>query len=173
MTEKNELAMNESTVYDVETGEIAPGEQVVTETSEYKIVKLPNGKFKKNMKYHPYASRKPETEEEKIELYKLFNDSGSDILTPLRNMINKEIFIDHVFIKPYQSFDENTGNVTEGVNTYIQDTEGAYYATSSKSVYHTIKGIIESFGDPTMKVKVTGTKQKNGIQIDLSILGRA
>src|SRR5690606_22957696 len=110
--------------------------------------------------------------EEKIELYKVFNDSESELVTPLKNMVNKEIFINHVFIQPYQSFDENTGNVTDGVTTTIQDTEGNYYATSSKSVYHRIKGIIEAFGDPTMKVKVTGTKQKNGVQIDLAIIGR-
>lgn len=180
MTNKNELTVNEEVVaYNVETGEIAAGEIVVRETPDYKIVKLEDGTFKKNMKYHAYQSRTPVTEEEQIELYKVFNDENSDLVTPLKNMVNKELTIQHVFIQPYQSFDDKTGNVTDGVTTTIQDVDGQYYATSSKSVYYKIKGLFQAFGNPSseaykpLKVKVTGTKRQFGVQIDLELVGRA
>src|SRR5699024_2766336 len=80
-----------------ETGEILPSEQVVHETQDYKVVKLDDGTFKKNMKYKEYFSRVAETEEEKIELYKVFNDSDSSLVTQLKNMIDKEITVKHVY----------------------------------------------------------------------------
>jgi len=173
MTEQNAVVM-----YDNTTGEILPNEIVVSETNEYKIVKLADGSFKKNMKYQTYFSRVADTEEDQIELYKVFNDSESGLVTQFKNMIDKEITVQHVFTKPYQSFDEKTGIVTDGVTTTIQDVEGSYFTTSSKSVYYKIRSIMETFGYPDsenfkpLKVKVTGTKQKNGVQIDLQLIGR-
>jgi hypothetical protein len=176
MENKNELIVNGA---NVETGEIVNTEIVVQETADYQIVKLPNGEFKKNMKYHEYFSRVAATEEEQIELYKVFNDSDSELVTPLSNMVNKEITIKHVFIQPYESFDEKTGNLTPGVTTTIESDDGSYYATSSKSVYYTIHNIMKTFGYPTdekykpVKVKVTGIKRNNGVQIDLTLVGIA
>lgn len=169
----NELMANVNT----ETGEIVPRETIVQETDDYRIVQLEDGTFKKNMKYKQYFSRVAETEDEKIELYKVFNGQGTDLVTPLSNMTGKEIVIDHVFIQPYESFDEKSGNVTDGVTTTIQDVDGSYYATSSKSVYYTMFNIMQTFGFPTddnykpVKVKVTGTKRQNGVQIDLELIG--
>lgn len=177
MENKNEMIM-----VNTETGEKIENvntEIVVQETNDYKIVRLPDGTFKKNMKYKQYFSHVAETEEEKIKLYNVFNDSDSELVTPLSNMVKKEITIQHVYIQPYESFDEKTGNVTDGVTTTIEDVEGNYYATSSKSVYYTIFNLMKSFGYPTdenykpIKVKVTGTKRNNGVQIDLSLVGLA
>lgn len=165
-------------IYNQETGEIAPTEIIVSETADYIVVKTAEGKFKKNMKYHQYFSRTPETDEEKVELYKVFNDSNSDLVTPLKNMIKKEITLQHVFIQPYESFNEETGNVTAGVTTTIQDVDGSYYATSSKSVYYKVLGLFQAFGNPSdenfqpLKLQVTGTPQKRGVQIDLELIGR-
>lgn len=162
-----------------ETGEIATSEIVVSETADYKVVKLADGTFKKNVKYHAFQSRTPETEEEQIELYQVFNDSTSKLVTPLKNMIDQEITMQHVFIQPYESFNEGTGDVTPGVTCTIQSVDGTYYATSSKSVYHKLRGLFQAFGNPShenfkpLKLKVTGTKQKNGVQIDLQLIGRA
>lgn len=175
-TNKNELVKNN---VNIETGEIENTEIIVQETDDYKIVRLPNGTFKKNMKYEQYFSRVAETEEEKIELYNVFNDSENGIVTPLRNMVGKEITFSHVFTQPYESFDEKTGNLTDGVTTTLQDVEGNYYATSSKSVYYTIFNIMQTFGYPTdenfkpVKVKVLGIKRQNGVQIDLQLIGRS
>src|SRR5699024_2662189 len=114
-----------------------------------------------------------------IELYKVFNDSDSGLATPLRNMIGRELTVAHVFSAPHQSFNEDTGNVTNAVTTTIEDTEGNYYATSSKSVYHDLQSIMETCGGPAedsykpLKVEVTGTKRQNGVLIDLTLIGRA
>src|SRR5699024_9228811 len=171
---------NELTNFNTETGELIENtELVITETEDYTIVKTEDGKFKKNMKYKKFFSRIPETEEEQIELYKVFNDSDSGLVTQLRNIVGKELTVSHIFTAPYQSFNEDTGNVTNGVTTTIEDTEGNYYATSSKSVYHKLQSIMETFGSPAedsykpLKVEVTGTKRQNGVQIDLTLIGRA
>lgn len=173
MTEKNEvLNVNE------QTGEILSGETVVQETDNYKVVQLEDGTFKKNMKYKKMYTRVPETEEEQIELYKVFNDENSTLVTTLSNMVGKEITINHFFTNPYQSFDEKTGIVTDGVTTTIEDVDGSYYVTSSKSVYYSIFNIMDAFGFPSdndfkpIKVNVTGTKRQNGVQIDLELIGR-
>lgn len=169
----NEVMVNQ------ETGEMVNSEIVVQETDDYKIVKLSDGTYKKNMKYHEYFSRVAETEEDQIELYKVFNDSDSGLVTQLRNMVHQEITVAHVFTLPYESFDENTGIVTDGVTTTLQDVDGSYYATSSKSVYHKIFSIMQTFGYPTdenykpIKVKVIGIKRQNGVQIDLELIGRS
>lgn len=177
MTEQtNEVMVNNVAT---ETGEIVSSEMVIQETADYKIVKLQNGTFKKNMKYQKYFSRMAETEEEQIELYKVFNDSESGLVTPCANMIGKEITIAHVFKQPYESFNDKTGTTTDGVTTTIQDVDGSYYATSSKTVYYTIDNIMQAFGYPDnkeykpVKVKVTGTRRNNGVQIDLELIGRA
>ena len=180
MTKNNEIMQSVANEVqaDMNTGEVLSNKTAVQETEDYKIVRLQDGTFKKNMKYHEYFSRMAETEEEQIELYKVFNDSESGLVTSLAGMVDKEIDIAHVFIQPYESFDEKTGTVTDGVTTTMQDVDGSYYATSSKSVYYTILNIMKTFGYPTdknykpVKVKVTGTRRQHGVQIDLQLIGR-
>lgn len=174
--ENNELMVNTDTG-EIMDNQVQPNEQIVQDTPEYKIVQLSDGTFKKNMKYKQYFSRKAETDEEKVELYKVFNGQDDELVTPLKNMVKKEITVKHLFTQPYQSFDETTGVSTDGVTTTIEDIDGNYYATSSKSVYYTLQNLTDTFGRPTdenykpIKVLVTGTKRTNGIQIDLELIG--
>lgn len=161
-----------------ETGEIinqvAIQEKIVEETDQYVVKQLPSGEFKKEMKYQQYFSHVPETQEEQIELYNLFNDEDNDSVIPLSRMVKEEIGIDRVYQRPYQSFDEKTGVNTNGVTTYIKDGD-TYYATSSKTVYHKLREMFQAFGYPNeetykkLYVKVTGTKRDNGVQIGLSL----
>jgi len=168
MTEKNEMMVN------TETGEMIVKERVVEETENYVVKQLQDGTFRREMKYHKFHSHIPETQEKQIELYKVFNSQDNDLVKPLGRMINETIGIDEVYMNPYQSFDEKTGVTTNGVTTTIKDN-GSYYATSSKSVYHTIKNLFQTFGYPNdenykkIYVKVTGTKRQNGVQIDLAL----
>lgn len=178
MTNNNEVMLNNQKV-NVETGELIKSENVVQETDDYKIVQLEDGTFKKNMKYKRFFSRIAETEEEKIQLYKVFNESDTGLVTQLKNMIGKEITVKHVFTLPYESFNEKTGIVTDGVTTTIEDIDGNYFATSSKSVYHKLFLIMDTFGYPNdenykpIKVKVIGIRRQNGVQIDLELIGLA
>lgn len=166
---------NEMTILNGNGEAMNVSEVVVSDTADYTIVQTSDGKFKKNMKYQPYFSRQAETETEKKELYKVLNEDNNDNVIELKNMIDKQIDIVHVFINPYTSFDEDTGKNTHGVTCTIQSTDGNYYVTSSKSVYYTLKNMFETFGYPSdenynpIKVVVTGTKQKNGVQINLKL----
>lgn len=177
---------NEIVNYDQETGEVlesttttSNGEVIVADTENYIMVKKPDGTFKKNMKYKAFFSRAADTDEEKIELYKVFNDVNNELVIPMKNMVGKEVSVAHVFMQPYESFDDKTGATVLGVTTTIQDVEGNYYATSSKSVYYRLFNIFQTFGSPKhenykpVKVKVLGIKQKNGTQIDLELIGLA
>lgn len=176
MTEKS--AKQENTQLqnvDTNTGEIlTTGEIIVQDTDKFTIVQLPDGKFRKDMKYKKYFSKVPENDKELVELYKLLNTEDNEDVTPMKFAIGKEIEIHQVYTNPYQSFDENTGGNTNGVTTTIFDGQD-YFATSSKSVYHTIMNLFEVFGHPNtpeykpIKVKIVGNKRENGIQINLEL----
>lgn len=168
MVEKNEMVTTD--------GEIL--EKIIEDTENYTIVRTQDGKFKKNMKYHKYFSKIPETEEETIELFKVFNsDSNDGLVTSMKNAVGEKIGIEQVYMQPYESFDEDTGNVTNGVTTTILSTKGEYFATSSKSVYYSLKNIFDTFKYPNTSgyspilVEVTSTKQQKGYQINLKLLG--
>lgn len=149
---------------------------VVQETDTYQVVQLADGKFKKQMKYKKYFSKIPVTNEEIKELYRVLNDeNNNDLVAPMSQNIDKEIEIQQVFIVPYESFDEDTGFTEKGVTSTIYDGEH-YYATSSKSVYHTLHNLFQVFGYPEdeeyspIKVRITGTKRERGLQINLSLV---
>lgn len=150
-------------------------EVVVQENEKYQIIQLENGEFKKQMKYEKYYTHLPETQEEQIELYNVFNSSDNeDLVTPFSNLVGTEIGIDQFYLNPYESFDEKTGINTPGVTTTIKDGEN-FYTTSSKSVYHSLRNMCEAFGYPNtpnykkLYVFVTGTKRQNGVQIDIKL----
>src|SRR5699024_10503269 len=143
---------NELSNVNMETGEIVEtSDHIVQDTSDYTIEKKDNGKFDKQMKFKEYMSRVHETDEEKIELDKVFNNSNSNLVKRLSYEVGNTINIKDVFIIPYESFDEGSGNVIQGVLTTLQDTDGQYYATSSKSVYYSLKNIFQAFGSPDME----------------------
>lgn len=176
MTNQNEL-----TTVNTETGELVQhkplntGEVIVQETPEYTVVKLENGKYRKDMKYKQYFTNTPTNKDEKIELYKILNTQDEKLVTPMSKLVGEEIEIHHVYTQPYTSFDEETGGNTNGVTTTIY-TGSNYIATSSKSIYYTIMGLFEVFGDPTLedykpiKVKITGTRLQNGTQINFELV---
>lgn len=166
-------------IVNTNTGEIMEtGEKVIERNDKYEIVQLPDGKFVKKMIYKKFWSTIPETTDERIEMYKVFNDSenNGDLVTPLSTMANKEVTIHQAYTNPYESFDEKTGQNVFGVVTTLYDGSN-YYATSSKSVYHTLFQIFEVFGYPNtpnykpITVKVIGTKRERGTQINISLVG--
>lgn len=157
--------------------EVQLSEKVVEETNNYVVKQLPDGSFKKQMKYQKFFTHIPQTQEEQILLYKVFNgteEENKDIVTPFRNMIGKVIGIEAFYQMPFTSFDEQTGTNTPGVTTTIRDGDH-FYTTSSKSVYHTLRTLCDTFGYPNedrykkIFVKITGTKRQNGVQIDLAL----
>lgn len=143
---------------------------------DFEVVQTPDGKFQKVMKYRKYYSFIPETTQDQLRLYNALNDQTNKIVTPLKNMIGEKLTIKNVFMNPYESLDRNTGELTYGVTTSIENADGAFFATSSKSVYYSLINMFESFGYPNtdsynhLEVEVTGTKMPNGVQINLNLV---
>lgn len=170
--------MTENTLVNYTTGEIVPRETIVEETENFMIIRDEHGKYRKQMKYKRVWTKLPENEQEKIEMYRVMNDSdnNSELVTSMANAVGKQIEIHQSFTNPYTSFDEDTGKNDYGVTTTIYDGKH-YYATSSKSVYYTLEGLYEVFGQPTdlnykpIKVEITSTKMQNGNQIGFKLIG--
>lgn len=169
---------NEMTTYNEQTGEIIPtqGEVIVQDTENFTIVQLPNGKFRKDMKYKQVYTHVPTDKKEMLQLYKVLNDENNPDVATMATRVGAEIEIHQVYTNPYQSFDEETGGNTNGVTTTIF-TGKEYIATSSKTVYYTVMGLFDTFGKPSdedytpLKVKITSRKMQNGNQIGLELIG--
>lgn len=160
MTEKNEIAIQGN---------------VVEETENYIVTRTEDGKFKKETKYERIQTHVPETDEEMLTLFQVLQDNTNELVTPMKEVVGKEITIANFYTSPYESFDEETGKSTRGVTTTIESTDGSFYATSSKTVYFTLTKAYKVFGpsltEKGMKFKVTSTKMQNGNQINLSAIG--
>lgn len=165
---KNELAN-----VNMETGEIMElsSGNVKRETEDYMIVQLPNGKFEKRMKYKAIATFEPKTTEEEVELYKVFNEEDFEKVYTMSHLVDQEFNIVNFITKPYESFDEDTGDVTFGVITTLITDDGKYLTSSSKTVYYNMLNMYKVFKLP-LRVKVTGTKRANGIQIGISLVDK-
>lgn len=151
-------------------------EMMNTTVSEgYELTRNEEGKFKRRAVYHAWSSVKPETREQKIAMMNLLN--SGDEANALSDFIGVEIKIADVIFNPYDSVDEDTGELTNGVLTYILTPEGVPYVTSSKSVYFTLKNMFKAFGEPHYNEDEAVTVQavkKKGLQfqyIDLKIIG--
>lgn len=147
---------------------------LVTDNEDYRIYKTKDG-YKKEMKYKSFSSFKPEemTKEKKVELFKVFNSDDFEKVIELKNSIGKDILVKNIIFKPYESFNETTGENETGVTSVICD-DNDYYVTSSKTVYYNLINMIKAFGVPNenqnnIVVSVKGTKQTRGIQISLEL----
>lgn len=146
------------------------------ETEEYIVTKDENGKYARKAKYHPYSSIKAETRADKLWLLNLLEgDENSGF--GLKDNVGKEITVENVIFRPYDRIDEETGNFEYGVLTYLVTPEKDAYVTSAKSVYFTMKQIMELFGKPgtpdweNVIVKVGKQKMQNGDAINIKMIG--
>lgn len=121
----------------------------ITNNTNTDVIQTADGKYKRIAKYDATSSILATTREEKIKLAQLFGGDDDTVLT-LRDLKGKVFFIKDVITQPYESVDEETGEITNGVVTYIFTLEGEKIVTSSKSVYFKWMNQIKSvFGDPT------------------------
>lgn len=110
------------------------------------IVKTADGKFKRVATYKAFTSVRPETREQKIAMMNLLD--SDDVALPMNDYIGAKLKISDVITKPYDSVDEETGELSNGVLTYLITPDGMAYVTSSKSVYFTVQTIFDVFGQP-------------------------
>lgn len=150
---------------------------VVKSTEDYEIVKLDEpdqdgNLFEKRMKYKRIATHMPESENEIVELYAVLNDSTGEKVTPMKEVIGLTFVAKNFYTSPYDSFDGKTGQTSRGVTTTIEDTDGNFYATSSKSVYYSVLNLYENFGMKPFILQIVGIKREKGrVQINVQLTG--
>lgn len=149
--------------------------EVVSETDQYTIKKDENGKFTRQAKYSNYSSMQAETKEQKIWMFNLL-EGDSEAVKGMKDHVGDAFYIHNIITNSYDSIDEDTGEITHGVLTYLLDEENNAYVTSSKSVYFTVTRIMRLFGKPDeqgyepVKVMVSSEKGKNGNIIKLKMV---
>lgn len=105
-----------------------------------------NGKYKRVATYEPFTSVVAETREQKIAMMNLLD--SDDVALPMNDYVGAQLKIADVITKPYDSVNEDTGEITSGVLTYLITPENVAYVTSSKSVYFSLQTIFSVFGFP-------------------------
>ena len=145
------------------------------EVKGYEIKQNAEGKFERKAIYQPFMSVTPETRAQKIALLQLLE--SDTVAKPLNDCVGSKITIADVIINPYDKVNEDTGEMEYGVLTYMIDTNGEAYVTSSKSVYYTLQNIFKVFGLPHWEgqdaVAVQVVKKK-GLQFnytDINVIG--
>ena len=173
-----EVKENETVVNHV-TGQVYHMQQIVKETDKFKIVIDQNGKPKKITKYEKFWSYVPETDEEIERLFIVMNSEEDDgYVKPLKDEKGTEIAIKNVFFDPYETLNEETLDIDLGVVTLIEDIEGEFYGTSSKTVHYQLRQIFDSFGYPNTKdyrttvVKVGKKKANLGDVVTVTLVKR-
>jgi hypothetical protein len=164
MTNQNEIA-------NVET----QAELVVRENDRYSVVKDAEGKFKRKAKYQSFSSVKAETHEEKVWLFNLF-EGAEDSGNGLKDHVGQHIEIADIITRPYDRINEEDGSEEYGVITYLITPDKVAYVTSSKSVYFTVKNMMDLYGQPRTEgwnnITVQAFKQKaqNGDAIKIKLI---
>ena len=145
------------------------------EVKGYEIKQNAEGKFERKAIYQPFMSVTPETRAQKIALLQLLE--SDTVAKPLNDCVGSKITIADVIINPYDKVNEDTGEMEYGVLTYMIDTNGEAYVTSSKSVYYTVQNIFKVFGLPHWEEDEAVTVQvvkKKGLQFnytDINVIG--
>ena len=145
------------------------------EVKGYEIKQNAEGKFERKAIYQPFMSVTPETRAQKIALLQLLE--SDTVAKPLNDCVGSKITIADVIINPYDKVNEDTGEMEYGVLTYMIDTNGEAYVTSSKSVYYTLQNIFKVFGLPHWEEDEAVTVQvvkKKGLQFnytDINVIG--
>ena len=145
------------------------------EVKGYAITKNAEGKFERKAIYQAFMSVTPETRAQKIALLQLLE--SDTVAKPLNDCVGNKITIADVILNPYDKVNEDTGEMEYGVLTYMIDTNGEAYVTSSKSVYYKLQNIFKVFGFPHWEEQDAVTVQvvkKKGLQFnytDINVIG--
>lgn len=149
---------------------------LISETADYVIKQDSEGKFVRKAKFHEYNSVKVETKEDKIWLLNLLEgdeESGNG----LKDHVGKHIEVQDVILRTYDRINEDTGELENGVLTYLITPDRIAYVTSSKTVYFSITRIMDLFGKPdsetweNITVKVGKKKGQNGDMVTIKMIG--
>ena len=108
-----------------------------------------------------YCSMQGENQEDRLKIYKAFNNSK-----PLEDMIDKVISVEHVIIQPVTVSDMATGEPKEANRIVLIDAKGNAYGCTSSGVETSIRNLFGIVGpapwNPPLKVKPTKNKGRKG-----------
>lgn len=168
MSEQNQVA-------EQNVGTLLPG-SVVSETDKYTIHKDANGKYSRRAKYLEFSSITTSTREEKMWLLNLL-EGAEDSGFGMKDHVGETIEVQDIIIRAYDRIDEETGEMENGVLTYLLTPDKKAYVTSAKSVYFSINRIMEVFGKPNtpewenVHVLIGKTRMENGDAINIKMVG--
>lgn len=95
-------------------------------------------------KRNTWSSLVPKTEKEKINFFNRVNTPDKR----LKEMINMEIEIQHVYAEMINFVDQTTGEVTPGVRMVFITPDGTSYQAASKGIYSCTQKLFAIFGTP-------------------------
>lgn len=165
----------------VETNEIVVSEfkqeeiMMVSPDGKSMVVKDADGKFKRKAIFKYWASVDPQTREEKIALLNLLD--SDEIAHPMKDNVGKIVNMVDVIFNPFNRVNEETGKFEEGVLTYLIESDGKAYVTSSKSVYYTLQNAFKAFGEPhysneeALQLEIVLKKGTQFKYVDVKVIG--
>lgn len=105
-----------------------------------------DGKYKRVAQYEYISTVKAETEDEQFRLASILVDGEG--VKPFKDGVNEIIELVDVITSPYESVNELTGEIENGVTCTLFSKNGDVYATSSKVVYFKLMQLFKIFGLP-------------------------
>jgi len=152
-------------------------EEVMTVSPDGKsmIVRDAEGKFKRKAIFKQWMSFTPETREQKLHVFNLLN--SDEMAHPMKDKVGTQIKIADVIFNPYDRVDEETGEMQNGILTYLIQPDGEAFVTSSKSVYYSLENAFKAFGTPhygegeELTVEVVLKKGLQFKYVDVKIIG--
>lgn len=91
-----------------------------------------------------WSSLTPKTQEEKIKFFNHVNTPDKR----LKEMVNMEVEISHVYAEMIDFIDRETGESTPGVRMVFISPDGTAYQAASKGVYSCTQKLFQIFGTP-------------------------
>lgn len=91
-----------------------------------------------------WSSLTPKTEKEKVSFYNAVNTPSKR----LKEMVNMELEISHVYAEMIDFIDQETGEATPGVRMVFIGPDGTSYQAASKGVYSCTQKLFSIFGTP-------------------------
>lgn len=91
-----------------------------------------------------YSSLVPNNQEEKVAFFNAINSPTKR----LKEMINLEVEVKHIYAEQITFIDKETGECTPGVRIVFISPDGTSYQASSKGVFSSVSKMLKIMGEP-------------------------
>lgn len=117
-----------------------------------------------------YCSLKADNDRDRVTLY----NATATPAERIKDHINEEICVAHIYVEPVTLVDEQTGEATDAPRTVLITPEGVGYVAVSRGVFNAVRRIIAIFGEPstwdaprTVRVKQISRGTNNVLTLEL------